>query len=388
MRRLTAVVLLAMACASPGMPPGGPPDVAAPEILGIAPDSGRTRVSPREVVFRFDEVVSERPPSATDIADLFLISPRDGTPRVSWNRDEIAVRPRRGWRPNTAYTVTMLPGLSDIRGNVRNSGASTFFSTGPAVPRTRISGRLFDWVSGSVVAAALVEAFVPPDSTHSYVAITDASGGFVLAHVPPGRYVVRGFVDRNKNRGIDPGEAWDSVSVALADTSVVELLVFAHDSVAPRIREVSNVDSVTLRVAFDRPVDPTQQLAAPNFSVVGPDSAGVPIVSVASASADTAAPARIRPTPAPRPSVTARRDTVARAAPSMSRPRLVSEVLIRLARPLTPGATYRVRAVGLRGLLGIVGDSERTFAVPVALPPAQADSAARPLSPSPAPPRR
>ncbi len=366
------------------MPPGGPPDVAAPQIVGIAPDSGRTGITPREVVFRFDEVVNERPPSATSLADLFLISPRDGAPRVSWNRDEIAVRPRRGWRPNTTYTVTMLGGLSDIRGNVRNTGASTFFSTGPSIPRTRITGRLFNWVSGSPAAGALVEAFIPPDSLHAYVALTDSGGSFVLERLAPGSYVVRGLIDRNKNRGIDPGEAWDSASVTLADSSRVELLAFSHDSVAPRIRDVANVDSLSLRLSFDRPVDPTQQLSPANFSIIGPDSVAVMIVSVSAAANDTSPPVArpaaagaAPPTPA-RSRVPARRDTVAAARAVMSEPRPISEVVIRLARPLTPGAMYRVRSIGLRGLTGVTGDSERSYTNPTPAPPAAADSVVRP----------
>ena len=373
------------------MPPGGPPDVAAPEIVGIAPDSGRTGVTPRQVVFRFNEVVSERSPSVTDLADLFLISPRDGTPRVSWNRDEISVRPRRAWRPNTTYTVTMMGGLSDIRGNVRNTGASTFFSTGPVVPRTRITGRMFDWVTGSVAAGAVVESFAPPDSSHAYVAITDSSGSFALEHVPAGRYLVRGFVDRNKNRGIDPGEAWDSVTVILGDSSVVELLAFAHDTVAPRIRDVGAVDSLELRVAFDRPLDPAQQLTPLNFAVVGPDSILVPILSVSLPASDTApmpaaAGAALRPEPGRLP-LTPPRDTTDRP-PAMSRPRPTTEVVIRLARRLTPGATYRMRSIGLRGLLGATGDSERGYVVPAAPPATPPDTTTRTVpSPTSAPVR-
>ena len=50
---MTAAALLAMACASPGMPPGGPPDTAAPKIVAIVPDSGTLGASPKEVFFRF-----------------------------------------------------------------------------------------------------------------------------------------------------------------------------------------------------------------------------------------------------------------------------------------------------------------------------------------------
>ena len=367
------------------MPPGGPPDVAAPEIIAISPDSGRTSVTPREVTFRFNEVVSERSPSVTNLADLFLISPRDGTPRVSWNRDEIAVRPRRQWRPNTAYTVTMMGGLADIRGNVRNAGASTFFSTGPTLPRTRITGQIFDWVSGAPAAGSMVESFIPPDSTRAYVALSDSSGRFVLEHLPAGRYLVRGLVDRNKNRGIDPGEPWDSTSITLTDSSMVELLVFNRDTVGPRLRDITSVDSVSLRVTFDKPIDPAQQLTPANFSIVGRDSIPVPIERVSVPETDTASKAAARATS---PAVGARptaavRDTIARPRPVMSRPRPPSAVVLRVVRPLTPGSSYRVRAIGLRGLLGHVADSERSYAVPAATG-APNDSAARAARPSPA----
>ena len=375
---MTAGVLLALACASPGIPPGGPPDVAAPEIIGVAPDSGRTGITPREVIFRFNEVVSERPPAVTNLADLFLISPRDGTPRVSWNRDEIAVRPRRDWRPNTAYTITMMGGLSDIRGNVRNAGASTFFSTGPTLPRTRIAGQLFDWASGAPAAGSLVEAFVPPDSSRAYVALADSGGRFSLEHLPAGRYLVRGIADRNRNRGIDPGEAWDSTSVTLADSVTVELLVFAHDTVGPRIREIAPVDSVSLRLSFDRPVDPTQRLTAANFAVIGRDSVPVAIEGVSIPEGDTArvtSPAAASPAPVvPRQPAAPRRDTTAPPQSVMSRPRPTTAVVLRLGRPLIAGSTYRVRAGGVRGLLGHVSNSDRTYAVPAA-PRAQTDSA-------------
>lgn len=379
------IALASTACASPGMPPGGPPDVAAPQLIAVAPDTGRTGTKPKEVIFRFDEVVAERPPGVTTLADLFLISPRDGTPDVSWHREEIAVRPRRGWRPNTTYTVTMLRGIADLRGNVRNTGASTFFSTGPSIPRTHVTGTVFDWVAGTPAAGSLVEALVPPDTTHAYVAVADSSGQFSLEHLAAGRYMVRAFVDRNRNRGIDPGESWDSVTVDLADSTATELLVFRHDSLPPRIRDVAAIDSLSLRVTFDKPVDPQQSLTSANFSVTGPDSATVPIAGVGPVPKDTIA------TPAPSPAVQSRpparvpRDTSTKTRPVMSRPAPIASVLIRLERPLVPKAVYRIRAIGLRGLLGQSGDSERAYTVPAPAPPAPAKSTPPPAGTTPPP---
>jgi hypothetical protein len=368
------------------MPPGGPPDVAAPQIVGISPDSGAVGVRPKEVLFKFDEVVAERPPSATSLSDLFLISPRDGVPDASWHRDAVGVRPTHGWRANTPYTVILMRGLSDIRGNVRNAGASTFFSTGSAVPHTRIAGAVFDWVGGTPAAGALVEALIPADTLHPYVALVDSSGRFAIEHVPPTRYLLRAYVDRNRNLSVDPSEAWDSTTISLTDSARTDLLIFVHDTLPPRIREVRAIDSVTLRVTFDHPIDPAQTLTGANFVVSGPDSVPIPIARVGPPPADTSAP--------PRPAAPARNpagvvrgqapaqrpDTTAPPTPVMPKPSPISEVEIRFQRPLAQKTPYRVRAIGIRGLLGRAGDSERVYTLPA--PPA-APTKAPPASPPP-----
>lgn len=350
--RLVVVCVLA-GCASPGMPPGGPPDVAAPRLVQIAPDSGRTSVAPRSVIFRFDEVVSETPPGATTLANLFLISPQHGTPVVEWEREQISVRPRRGWRPNTVYSVTMLPGLADLRGNVRKEGAATLFSTGTTIPATSISGVLYDWAAGAPVSSGLVQA-IAPDST-VYVAFSDAAGAFSLRHLPPGAYALKGVIDGNRNRALDPREPWDSVTVTLTDTARAELFAFVHDSIGPRIQEVVAADSVTLRIQFDVPVDARTPLDPRWIQVLSADSVPQPIARVAlpdAAPRDTAAarPARAEPLP-PR----------SRATP-------YREVMVTMAAPLRPGSTYTVVAAGFPGLLGRSAPSRRTVTIPAPAP--------------------
>jgi hypothetical protein len=365
--------ILTLGCASPGMPPGGPPDVEAPRLVGIAPDSGRVSVSPRSVIFRFDEVVSETPPGATTLANLFVISPQHGTPVVQWQRDEISVRPRRGWRPNTAYTVRMLPGLADLRGNVRKEGAMTLFATGPLIPATAITGVLFDWEAGTPVAAGLVQAMAP-DST-LYVAHSDSAGMFTLPYLPAGSYEVTGVVDRNGNRALDPRESWDSATVALADRASVELFAFVHDSTGPRVLDLSVSDSITLRVLFDVPVDARASLDQSWIRVLGPDSMPRAIAAVSlpdSAPADTTAVPRARPA-----------DTAVVAPrvprPTMERARPYRGVTVVMAVPLEPGGTYTVIVDGFPGLLGRVTPSTETITVPRPAPPAPP---APPVSPA------
>jgi hypothetical protein len=297
---------------------------------------------------------------------------------VSWHRDAITVKPSHGWRANTPYTVILLRGLSDIRGNVRNTGATTFFSTGPVIPRTRISGRVFDWVAGTPASGAIVESFVPPDSMHPYIALADSSGGFLLEHVPAARYTIRAYVDRNKNSSIDPSEPWDSASVALSDSVRTDILIFVHDTIPPRIREIAASDSLTLTVTFDKPINPNQTLSAQNFTIRGPapDSAFIPIVRAGPAPVDTARLAAPAPTPRPqpaaqpgRPPARVRPDTTPAVRPVIPRKSPSSTAVIVLSRPLVPKAAYHVRAIGIRGLLGHTGDSDRVYTVPAPPPP-------------------
>jgi hypothetical protein len=194
---------------------------------------------------------------------------------------------------------------------------------------------------------------------------------------------VRAYQDRNRNLGIDPGEQWDSLSVGLTDSMSVTFLMFAHDTLPPRIRDLLLLDSTSLRVIFDKPVSPAQTLSAGNFAVIGPDSIPVPIVSVGAQRRDTSA--RVNPAlgVVTAPAVPARpaRDTTP-AKPVMPRPSPITETVINLGRPVAPKTTYRVRAIGIRGLLGITGDSDRPISIP-APPPVPA---AKPSTAQPAPP--
>lgn len=339
---LVAAAVALAACASPGVPPGGPPDAAAPRLVGVAPESGRVGVSPRAAVFRFDEVVAERPPGVPSLADLFTISPQAGTPEVDWDRSEVAVRPRDGWKRNTIYTVRMQPGIADLRGNVSRAAASTVFSTGGPIPQTLVAGRAFDWLVGAPAGGSLVQAITP--DTVVYITFADTTGRFVFAHIPPGRYSLRAVIDENRNRALDPTEKFDTVTVTLTDSASVELFAYVRDSVPPRLSEVIVNDSLTLRLVFDLALDPAQTFTVGQFSVIGPDSIPSTIANALAAPTDTGALRLTRPIP----------------------PRAI---ILTLARPLTVNATYRIVATDVRGLTGFAGRSERTVRIAPARAP-------------------
>ncbi len=374
-----------------GAPPGGPERLDPPELLSVTPDSGATNVRDRSVTFAFDVVVSDR-----DLDRYFLISPREGAPRVRWRRDRIEVRPRRAFRQNTAYTVTMLPGLADLRGNAITTGKSVVFSTGPSIPSFVVAGRVFDWMNERIAPNAFVEVIRRPDSL-PYVGAADSTGQFSVGPLNEGTYTVRAIMDNNKNLALDRGEAWDSVAIVVRGTSpFIELLAAPRDTLPPRLMTVTAADSVTLNANFDVPLSapPEPTLTPTSFRVVGADSVALRVVAVLSRQqADSIRAAR---------DTSARRDSTARdttkradsvrapvaapttaapsAEPKPSRPAPLKDVVVVLdpRTPLRPGTQYRVTVTDARGLMGRTRTSDRLVNVTAPRPQPARPPAARP----------
>ena len=393
---IVAICVALVGCASASPPPGGPEDKTPPKLVHVTPDTNAVNVADRFVQFFFDETISDRGEGAQALDNYFLVSPSDGAMDLDWHRNRIGVRPHHGFRPNTAYTVTMLPGLTDLRNNTMKGGAQLTFSTGPTIPTLFIDGIAFDWVAGTPVKA-YIEALTP-DSIR-YLANADSIGRFSLGPLTPGSYLVRGIVDANNNHGLDRNESFDTVRVVVPGTSRIELLTAQRDTLAARMSVPSVTDSMTLTVSFDRPLDPTQTLALSAFRLLASDSSVVPIVGaysplemrrVDSVRARTRAdsvqradslagktPALVAPPAAP---VVVATDAKA-PPPPPPRPSLPSpfnSVVLKLGEPLKPTSDYRLSTTGLRALSGKMTASERRFSTPKPRPPKAAADSTRP----------
>ena len=418
-RRL--ILLIAVAgCAQQGAPPGGPEDRNPPHLLRISPDTNAMNARPRNVELRFDEIVNERPArGGQDLSALFLLSPRRGRVDVRWRRSRIEIRPRRGWVPNTTYTLTQLPGVTDLRGNVDSAEHRYQFTTGPNRPPAFIRGRVFDWVAAKPAPRAYVEAVQLPDSL-TYAVLADSVGQFTFQHLTPARYLLRAVIDANTNRAFDRRELFDSATVTVGDSIVREMLAFIHDSVGTGIAEVTLADSLALRVTFDRPLQSGVTVTLGQFSLRAADSSVVPIAAVSVGSvyererADSARAKAVRdsvrqaqiadsirrtnpqaaPPPRPTPPIVApapvRRppgapvDTSPPPRPSAPIPETYA--VLRLGQQLAPASSYRLRADSLRSLMGIARSSDRVFTTPRARP--AADSTRPPNDSARTPPVR
>ncbi len=262
--------LLLAGCAQQGPPQGGPPDITPPTVASNIPASGAVLV-PRDasIALEFSEPVDR-----TDFLHKFDISPtRSGQPQTKWS-----VKGRRvelQWtdslRDSTTYRVTISTRLVDRRGNKLEMPYTFAFSTGPAVDRGEIRGRVFsdDDKSGAFdIEAFQLETMpdtfwlAPPD----YKTQTGAGGRFELPYLRAGRYRLFAFTDGNRNGRLDQGEqfALSPRDLTVADEAAPEsVTVFpiVYDTIPFSVRERSVFVPGVAALVFSHPLDTTTAAA-------------------------------------------------------------------------------------------------------------------------------
>src|SRR5213592_1773867 len=276
---------LLLACASVGTPPGGPPDKEPPKILQVKPESGAVVPNWKSsVVIQYDGVIDEMPGSGSagsmsGLAKQILLSPVRGAVKVDWHRSSISVKPKEGWK-RRVYRLEILPGIMDLRRNRLDSAKTVLFSTGPEIGHARIGGIALKWIEQTILARALIEAVPLPDSA-GYLTMADSGGQFNLTNLQPGRYIVYATADENGDRRRGVREAYDSTEVTLDSSSNVALFTFPHDTVPPRPRAATSLDSTTVRVEFTQALDPTASFDTAHVHVLElPDSTPVATTQV------------------------------------------------------------------------------------------------------------
>lgn len=400
---LAACVVLTGACARAMGPPGGERDETPPAVIGISPEPmSSTQASNRPAVIVFDERISER-----NYRDAVYVSPATGAVDVSKGRSELEVRIGGGWQPGRVYRVVVLPVLQDLFNNPLARPIEFAFSTGAPFSDAAVAGLAYERVTGERVPDVRVEAR-PADGGAYHLALSEPDGVFRMPMLPPGTYLLRGYVDQNRDRQRDPFEPADSmtIEVGATDTLLRALALMRPDSSAANLTHVEVVDSVTLRLQLDDYMDvrAPQELATVRVRSL-PDSASVPLAGVhyphalaaararqdsiardSALVADTTASDTVTPL-APRDTVPlATGDTTAvdsippdplavrvREAglgPATGEPLPARELMVLLERPLVPEAEYRVELGGILNLAGVGGGGgSTTFRAPAAPPP-------------------
>ncbi|GIV58851.1 MAG: hypothetical protein KatS3mg042_1764 [Rhodothermaceae bacterium] len=263
--RFVLPLLMALAaCATPQMPPGGPPDQTPPALEAADPPDGALRVATDRIELTFSEYVDEG-----SFARAFSIVPDfDRPPAFDWHGRRVVIRLPEPLRPATTYILTLDTNLRDLRGVALRQPITLAFSTGDRLDRGRLAGRVLDAVRGTGVPGLDVYAYpapggAAPDSLPPRPAFrtqTDTEGRFHLDYLSDAPFFVIALRDRNRNRRPDPLEAFaappapalvpDTLDASLERTWVLTTL----DTLPPVLRQVQPRSNRRLALRFSDPV--------------------------------------------------------------------------------------------------------------------------------------
>ena len=260
--RATALVVTAagLSCARQGSPSGGLLDVLPPVVIATDP-APNSMVEDLGIVvrFRFSERVSERPAQGV-MNDAVMVSPRAGPVRVEPGRELIEVSVDGGLSTGLVYRFTLLPVITDLFGNVMREPFELVLSTGAPLIEDALAGQVLDRVTGRPVQGVevVLEPLEPVRDTIVHVSRSDAAGLFIFRYVPPGRYSLIAFEDRNRNLAPDPREPFGHRGVLLnaSDTLLADVTILEPDTSAAQLIRAEVIDSSTLRLVFSDYLDP------------------------------------------------------------------------------------------------------------------------------------
>lgn len=226
-------------------------------MVGTEPDTFAVVEDFRGPVrFVFDERLSERVTGSVD--DLVTVSPRTGDVRVSVGRNDVTVEVAGGFAPGQVYRVTLRPAVSDLFSNALRDPFELVFSTGGEFHPNALAGFAWDRLTADGVDDARIVARQVDDTMVAHVARSDGDGLYAFRYLPPGRYDVLAFLDRNRNGELDPMEPRGGIRplIGAADTILADVPLLTPDTSAAQVVGVDVVGDRTLVVRFDDFLDP------------------------------------------------------------------------------------------------------------------------------------
>lgn len=263
-RVLIVLSWLLAACANPVAPSGGPADQTPPAVVEISPPANAVNVSPENIRIRFSEYVNPG-----SFSQAFSIMPQpEGRIEIDWSGRSATIRLPESLRPNTTYVLTIDTRLRDARGVALKEPLTYAFSTGSAINRGRLSGRVVGARQGEPVAGIDVFAYALGDSSvlrvlpdrPDYRTQTGPDGRFQFEYLFEQPYFVVALEDRNRNRLPDPLEpfAVPSAPSVLADSTdadhEVRWIAGVLDTIPPELTRVRVLSSRRVELRFSEPV--------------------------------------------------------------------------------------------------------------------------------------
>jgi uncharacterized protein (DUF2141 family) len=256
---LTAVILVALSCATPMGPTGGEPDRTGPVVIDTYPANGTTNFTGSEVRFTFDEFVDRNSFRRNVSIEPDLAIELE----YSFRRRTAIVEFKSPLPENTTFVVKVGVDVTDTQRNKMTSSFDLALSTGDELDEGEVTGRLIDANTGRGESGKRVFLYRKPvdlSERANYVAQTDTAGLFKFGYLSEGTYRAFWVDDVNRNRRWDRererAQPFKEQSFELGQNQVADvgnLFYTIPDTTSPRIEGVGLLSERRLRLRLSEP---------------------------------------------------------------------------------------------------------------------------------------
>lgn len=213
------VVIGFYACASTGMPDGGPYDETPPKFVRATPEPNATNNKRKKISIEFDEFIK-----LDKASEKVIISPpQNEAPEVKVSGKRVLVEFFDTLRENTTYTIDFGDAIVDNNEDNPLGNFAYAFSTGEIIDTMEVSGTVLNAADLEPVKGIQVGLHKNLNDTaftklpFDRISRTDSRGHFTIKGITPGTYRIYALMDGNQNYFFDS----KTEAIAYLDSLVV-----------------------------------------------------------------------------------------------------------------------------------------------------------------------
>lgn len=195
------VIIGFYACASTGMPDGGPYDETPPKFVRANPEPNAINNKRKKISIEFDEFIK-----LDKASEKVIVSPpQNETPEVKVSGKRVLVEFFDSLKANTTYTIDFGDAIVDNNEDNPLGNFAYSFSTGESIDTMEISGTVLNAADLEPVKGIQVGIHKDLNDTafskipFDRISRTDSRGHFNIKGIAPGTYRVYALMDGNQN---------------------------------------------------------------------------------------------------------------------------------------------------------------------------------------------
>lgn len=198
-------LVVAISCARPQAPSGGPKDEEPPQLVTADPTNGTLMFKGDKINMEFDEYIK-----LNDIKGELTITPKINEDyEYKYNKKSVELD-NLILEDSTTYTFNFGGGVTDITENNPAENLLLIFSTGHFLDSLNITGKVTEILTGERVKNALLAIYDVNDTLDvftgraSYSIRANENGQFKFTNIKNGNYRLYAVNDENRNYKCEP----------------------------------------------------------------------------------------------------------------------------------------------------------------------------------------